>query len=412
MQATRQCSATQRPSCAHSRLTSIISPSLRGSASCRNDGRGATNCVQARALARTIPGQKDMTAELLERVFRVAVSSRLKQHGGIEVDVRSTAWGLMEGRFGGMTVRGRNWRTPLELTAEQLLVDVGELLLDYQKLVWQQSVSLRNVPQGSVSFTLSSRDLSNFMVHPIMVAAAGRAIQGKAFHFDRHHASVRFEPATGRGVVSYQGVWAGDGRRYAVTMSTPPPAAAAAAAAGGVAGRAATTAAAAAAAPNNSVDQLIVTARHVPDDDPRVSSAASGSSTAMAACQRLPDTGSFASAGSWDGGVEAGEMDPGALAVSEGLRRFFSSLMLNLQGIELRQPSLRVHLPVGGSSGSSSMRPGSSSSSSIGAASAPQSAAVAVGCAAEEGQQLLLPAQLTISMKVSIVQLPPVDMKF
>lgn len=77
----------------------------------------------------------------------MALTTRLKQHAGIHVDVRSTAWGLMEGKFGGMTVRGYNWRTPLELTADQLMVDVGELVLDYQKLVWQQTVALKNIPQ-------------------------------------------------------------------------------------------------------------------------------------------------------------------------------------------------------------------------------------------------------------------------
>lgn len=62
------------------------------------------------------------TAELLERAFTLALAARLKQHGGIDVDVRSTAWGLLEGKFGGMTVKGTRWRTPLELTAEQLMV--------------------------------------------------------------------------------------------------------------------------------------------------------------------------------------------------------------------------------------------------------------------------------------------------
>lgn len=54
------------------------------------------------------------------------------------------------------------------------------MLLDTNKLVWQQTVALKNVPQGSVSFTLSSQDLANFMVHPIMALAAARAVQVRA----------------------------------------------------------------------------------------------------------------------------------------------------------------------------------------------------------------------------------------
>ena len=65
---------------------------------------------------------RPQTAELLERLFHLALSTRLRQHAGINVDARCTAWGLLEGKFGGMNIRGQRWRTPLELTAERLMV--------------------------------------------------------------------------------------------------------------------------------------------------------------------------------------------------------------------------------------------------------------------------------------------------
>ncbi|KXZ42554.1 hypothetical protein GPECTOR_136g637 [Gonium pectorale] len=369
----------------------------------------------SRALARpAAAAQKDVTAQLLERAFALALQVRMKQYGTIDVDVRSTAWGLMEGKFGGLTVRGQRWRTPLELTATELMVDVGELVLDYQKFMWQQTVALKNVPQGSVSFTLTSQDLANFMVHPIMAQAASRAVQGKAFVFDRSTAAVRIDPATGRGVITYQGVWAGDGQRYDVSMSTPPTPAKAVGAVGN--GRPAT--AGALAAPSNTMEQLTVSARRLGPPpasrsgtgsyasmgsrDERPGPAAQGSAAGavaratpqVAVAVAAPAAGlSTASAGSQDEDV-----DPGAEVVAEGLRRFFSSLVLNLQGVELRQPTLLVTLP------------GPGQAAAAGAVAAPRGpAAPAPG---SPSGPATLPALLTIIMKVAIVQLPPLNMKF
>ena len=59
---------------------------------------------------------------------------------------------------------------------------MGELQIDYNKLIWQQTVALRNVPQGTCAITLSEKDLANFVVHPIMMGAAARAVQVSGAH--------------------------------------------------------------------------------------------------------------------------------------------------------------------------------------------------------------------------------------
>ncbi|KAG2441302.1 hypothetical protein HYH02_009895 [Chlamydomonas schloesseri] len=344
-----------------------------------------------------------MTGEVLQRAFTLALTTRLKEWGGIRVDVRSTAWGLLEGKFGGMTVLGDRWRTPLELTAEALTVDIGEMQLDTHKLVWQQAVALKNVPQGSVSFTLTSQDLANFMVHPLMAAAAGRAVQGKAFVFDRNSAAVRVDPANGRGVVTYTGIWAGDGQRYAVTMCTPPPPPAAAKPPPRAPGQPP--------AADNSVMALTVSAVRL---RPAAQRGGTGSFASMASGDEIsggpdealplpggplvspprPAAGAAGSAASVDG--DDGDA-AGAAVVGEGLRRFFSSLVINLQGIELRLPALTVQLP-----------PPGSTTAAAAARVPPNGAAVAAASPVPAGT----PALLTITMRVAIVQLPPLDMKF
>ncbi|KAG2437160.1 hypothetical protein HXX76_005826 [Chlamydomonas incerta] len=353
----------------------------------------------------TAPG-KDVTSEVIQRAFTLALTTRLKQWGGIRVDVRSTAWGLLEGKFGGMTVMGDRWRTPLELTAEALTVDIGEMLLDTNKLVWQQTVALKNVPQGSVSFTLSSQDLANFMVHPIMALAAGRAVQGQAFVFDRNSAAVRVDPATGRGVITYTGRWAGDGQRYAVTMCTPAPAKPAGAGAPPQAAAAKAWTPGQVPAADGSVMALTVAAVRLPPGAQRsgtgsFASMASGDEILGGSEEALPvpggPVGAAVAAASGSAASMDGEGDAGAAVVGEGLRRFFSSLMLNLQGIELRLPALTVQLP-----------PPGSGAAAAAARVPPSGAAVAAASPLPVGT----PALLTITMRVAIVQLPPLDMKF
>ena len=55
------------------------------------------------------------------------LGERLKGHSHIQVEVNSTAGQLMGGVFGGMEIRGRDWITPLMLTAKTIQCEVGEI---------------------------------------------------------------------------------------------------------------------------------------------------------------------------------------------------------------------------------------------------------------------------------------------
>ena len=150
--------------------------------------------------------------------------------------------------------------------------------------------------------------------------------------FDRDSAAVRVDPATGRGVITYTGVWAGDGQRYAVTMCTPPPAAARPAAAPAAAARAPGQVPAA----DNSVMALTVAAVRLRPGAQRsgtgsFASLASGDDILGGPEAALPLPGGLVGAAGSAASVDGDDGDAGAAVVGEGLRRFFSSLMLNLQ---------------------------------------------------------------------------------
>jgi hypothetical protein len=278
-----------------------------------------------------------VTAALLEGAIKLALRSRLSSLGGVDARVLSDARALLQGRFGGLRVTGLGWRTPLALTARRLEVEVGEVRVDLADLVWRRRLQLRNTPVGRTSFLLTPGDLGRFTQHPVFLKAAARCVDGAAFEFEP--GSVRIVPpvvavegggggggngaggpaasasaaassSSQQGRVMMEGRWVGDGERYRVIMvpfaagiqvagGAGAPAAAAAGGAGGGAGGA---------------------------------PAAAGPPKLQVGAQHLPRPGQAPDAA-------------GAAAVARGLADFFTSLAIDLQGVELERPRLAVVPP-------------------------------------------------------------------
>jgi hypothetical protein len=57
---------------------------------------------------------------------------------------------------------------------------VGEACLDYSAMLWQQRIVLTNIPVGTARVVFSGRDFGHFLVHPLVVNAAARAVQVRA----------------------------------------------------------------------------------------------------------------------------------------------------------------------------------------------------------------------------------------
>ncbi len=47
-------------------------------------------------------------------------------------------------------------------------VDLGEMIVDYGALLWQQRISLKNAPRGSVRIVLDAKDLGNVSVNELL----------------------------------------------------------------------------------------------------------------------------------------------------------------------------------------------------------------------------------------------------
>jgi hypothetical protein len=180
----------------------------------------AGNPISSRAAAHCTPPTSSIhpsrqTADLLESVTCLALRSRLRECGGVTASICCDAWSLLQGRVNGVRLTGEGWRSPLNLTARHLEATVGEAVLDITAVLLQRRIVLTNVPVGTARVVFDAPDLGNFLVHPLMAAAAATA----AFAFDQH--SVRIAPpsvAQPEGAVEFTGTWRSDGQRYSVRL--------------------------------------------------------------------------------------------------------------------------------------------------------------------------------------------------
>ncbi|PNW84901.1 hypothetical protein CHLRE_03g163250v5 [Chlamydomonas reinhardtii] len=315
-----------------------------------------------------------MAAVAVETIAAAALRARLRSHGGVSVRLRANGWDLLAGRVEGAAVEGRLWESPLGLTARILDVEVGRVELDLAAALQQQRIALRNVPLGAARVVFSGPDFGAFLRHPLVVAAAARAVQGLSFSFDREvlvlppssssssgssssNGSSSNPGGGATGAVLFSGVLPATQQRYQLTMrpaqgggravtvtavpvgtaaAIPPAAAGLPAAAGAGVGAGAAAAAAAAAA---SLAGSPLRSKGRGNGGP----AAAAATLAAAGPAGL----STASAGSVSGSSSSlassssaeGEPDP---VVSAELSRWFSGLTVDLQGAELAFDGLCV----------------------------------------------------------------------
>ncbi|GLC35963.1 hypothetical protein PLESTB_000524000 [Pleodorina starrii] len=279
-----------------------------------------------------------MAVIAVETIAAAALRARLRSHGKVAVSVTASAWDLLAGRVGGAKVEGRLWESPLGLTARVLDVQVGLVELDLPAVFAQQRIVLRNTPVGSARVVFNADDFGAFLQHPLVTTAARRAVQGRPFLFDREGVVIAPGSRGSDGCVLFSGLLPASGQRYQLTMRP---------ARGG-------RAVAVAATP-------VGAARDIPSGGGAAPTATQGGqqqqavrSTSSAAGAAAGPLGavSLATAGS-------GDEDP---LVSGELSRFFSGLLVDLQGAELAFSSMRVY---GGSAAGSRRVSGSSGEASV-----------------------------------------------
>eukprot|EP00208_Stichococcus_sp_RCC1054_P006938 CAMPEP_0206147730 /NCGR_PEP_ID=MMETSP1473-20131121/34366_1 /ASSEMBLY_ACC=CAM_ASM_001109 /TAXON_ID=1461547 /ORGANISM="Stichococcus sp, Strain RCC1054" /LENGTH=351 /DNA_ID=CAMNT_0053544799 /DNA_START=285 /DNA_END=1340 /DNA_ORIENTATION=- len=293
----------------HQRANAVsVSRSTSGQKSfARNAPHRSHHSVRQRLFRRDQPRhvvQADLTAGFLEAVAAAALQSRLRQHSLVRASIDCDGFTLLQGRVRSVAIAGRDWISPLGLSAVILEVSLGRAELDVGAILQQQRILLRGVPVGSGRIVFTAPQFGAFLRHPLMIEAAATAVQGHSFDFD---SEAVYDGESGAVLMS--GLWRGDDQHYRLRM-VPSGSAAIVQAAPQDASAVGTAAAAGATA---AVRSLLSDSAESP-----------GASEATAVATRPTLQAS------------------GASVVATELTAFFSGLTLDLQGPELRYAGMQV----------------------------------------------------------------------
>ncbi|EFJ44756.1 hypothetical protein VOLCADRAFT_106216, partial [Volvox carteri f. nagariensis] len=162
----------------------------------------------------------DMAVVAVETIAAAALRARLRSHDKVDVRVTASGWDLLAGRIHGAKVEGRQWESPLGLTARVLEVEVDSVELDLPAVLSQQRILLRNVPLGSARVVFNAADFGAFLQHPLVTTAARTAVQGRPFLFDRTGVVIAPGGSQGSsgGCVLFSGTLLASGQRYQLSM--------------------------------------------------------------------------------------------------------------------------------------------------------------------------------------------------
>ena len=107
-------------------------------------------------------------ASLLSSVASLVLRSRLQRMESVDVDVQAAPGSLLSGCVDAVTVSGRGWCTPLNLSCASLRVTVGRTAIDLGGLVSTRQILLQQPAIGDAQMAFSAPDWANFLKHPLM----------------------------------------------------------------------------------------------------------------------------------------------------------------------------------------------------------------------------------------------------
>lgn len=115
---------------------------------------------------------------LLSQVAELVLRARLRQCDSCEIDVKADPASVLAGGVNGVTVRGRNWCTPMQLSCRSLDVDVGSTAIDLVALTTKQRILLKQPAEGAAAIRFSASDWDSFLLHPQLAScvAARRSL--------------------------------------------------------------------------------------------------------------------------------------------------------------------------------------------------------------------------------------------
>lgn len=136
---------------------------------------------------------QSITSSVISNLAVLALKLRLKRHSGVSCDVEASSRSLLlTSTVGPVTVKGRDWCSPLGLTCRVIEANVSECRLDMNAVFQRQKLILTTPALGKAMVALDEVDFANFLTHPLLDKQVPKVAIGK-FVFDKKNVVVREE---------------------------------------------------------------------------------------------------------------------------------------------------------------------------------------------------------------------------
>ena len=116
-----------------------------------------------------VNSSRTSTAKLIETVASSILSFNLKKQTSVTVSVNSDDFeALTRGKVREVQIKGTDWSSKKNLTCKSLDISVGEVEVDYGKIVTTGRIEIKKTGgRGRAKLFMSFEDFRNFLKHPL-----------------------------------------------------------------------------------------------------------------------------------------------------------------------------------------------------------------------------------------------------
>ena len=125
-----------------------------------------------------------VTSTLISNLAVIALKLRLSSQTSVQCKVESSSRDiLLKQSIGPVSVRGRDWSSPLGLTCKAIQADVDTCMLDMNSVVTKRKLILLEPAKGVAMIAFNDSDFGNFLIHPLLLQQAPMVSKNDKFEF-------------------------------------------------------------------------------------------------------------------------------------------------------------------------------------------------------------------------------------
>lgn len=125
-----------------------------------------------------------VTSTLISNLAIIALKLRLSSQTSVQCKVESSSRDiLLRQSIGPVSVKGRDWSSPLGLTCKAIQADVETCMLDMNSVVTKRKLILLEPARGVAMIAFNNVDFGNFLIHPLLLQQAPKVSSGEKFEF-------------------------------------------------------------------------------------------------------------------------------------------------------------------------------------------------------------------------------------